>query len=156
MDIENLRNHLMQAVEDMSARGLRLSAKWASEQLLGMEPMDSKSQIQDVVLHYNSEAVPAGEQALLNFANLLVSSGEFQRCAHMLRTKRAENQLSSRLGIFLMAYSLYLAGEKLKDQSAAEKMGVFAESNVYNLNNWFDIQVHLPMHQRCQKFKILS
>jgi hypothetical protein len=123
MNIEKLRGNLAQAVEDMSARGLRLSAKWASEQLLGMQ---ASSQFSDVPLHSNSEMVPAGEQAILNFANLLITTGEYQRCAHILRTRRADNNLSSKLGIFLMAYSLYLAGEKIKDQSAAEKTGTLS------------------------------
>lgn len=124
MDVERLRSDLIQAVDDMSARCLHLSAKWASEQLLGMKSLPSNhDNFVEVPLHAVSDMVPANERSVIRMANLLISTGEFQRCAHILRSRRAEKLLTSKLGTFLMAYSLYMAGEKLKDQTAAEKMG---------------------------------
>ena len=125
----SLRTGLAQAMEDLSARGLKLAAKWAGEQLLGMSECASEGveddEDQDVShththTQHDCNRVSNREKPLVQFATLLLSTGEYQRCAHFLRTHRTNHNIKSNLGLFLNAYSLYLAGEKLKAQEAAE------------------------------------
>ena len=120
----HIRAGLAQAMEELSVRGLKLAAKWAGEQLLGMSDVndpDTDDAIDQLIpVHGQSDQVPQREKAFIQFANLLLTTGEYQRCAHFLRTHRANNAIKSNLGLFLNAYSLYLAGEKLKAQAIAE------------------------------------
>lgn len=50
----------------------------------------------------------------------------------MLRSKTAGRGVSSLLGIFLSAYSLYLAGEKIKDQVASEAIDGSSPTSIKN------------------------
>lgn len=59
-------------------------------------------------------------------------SGEYQRAAFLLRSKSDSRAIGSPLGIFLSAYSLYLAGEKIKEQIAAEVSGGSSAAEVRN------------------------
>jgi hypothetical protein len=108
----------MQAIEDMNIRGQKMSAKWANELLLGMN--DDNDQESDTLLYINAASVPMKERNVIHYANLLLSNGEYQRCAHMMRNKIMINPEKSIISIYLSYYSLYMAGEKLKDQSISE------------------------------------
>ena len=149
-----VRQHLRLAVRKLDARGLQLASKWACEQLVGMESDDTfvTDSSGSTFLQFdsnNNEIVSEKEQDLLLFARSLLTNGEYQRCAHLLRrsTKgsncneidnhdsRQPSSISvaaitmsklltngavkSNLGLFLSVYSLYMAGEKLKEQLQA-------------------------------------
>ena len=55
------------------------------------------------------------DQAML--AQSLMATGEYQRCAHILRRRGTLPPLL----LFMSTYSLYVAGEKLREQQAHEK-----------------------------------
>ena len=61
-----------------------------------------------------------------------ISPGEYQRAAYILRSKENNQKVSSKLGIFLSVYALYLAGEKIKDQIDSETCGESAANSVKN------------------------
>jgi hypothetical protein len=134
--MSDLRTKLSIAVEDLTIRSLKISARWASEQLLGMSP-NLEDASADLPLYENHNRLPANERDIIHFSNLLISNGEYQRCAHLLRLRRANSTLNSSIGIFLMAYSLYLAGEKIKDQLQVEKLGDLHGHPNSILLSWF-------------------
>lgn len=144
-----IRQQLLLAVQKLDARGLQLSSKWACEQLVGMDTEQSTQfmNMSSTSLQHGSDNVPSKELELLLFGRCLITNGEYQRCAHLLR--RSSNNISvdmnvdsnssssaarnsklhfnsavkSDLGLFLSVYSLYMAGEKLKEQQQATSSG---------------------------------
>ena len=149
-----VRQHLRLAVRKLDARGLQLASKWACEQLVGMDSdeslgSDSRGYAISQQDSNDNEIVSEKEQDLLLFARSLLTNGEYQRCAHLLRrstkgnivneidsrdsrhpnsisvTTKAMSKLltngavKSKLGLFLSVYSMYMAGEKLKEQLQA-------------------------------------
>ena len=129
MIMSHIRVGLSRAMQELGVRGLKLAAKWAGEQVLGMSEDCLDDEVDEGV--EESEQVIHKEQTIIQFAGLLITTGEFQRCAHFLRKHRANGQLTSRLGLFLNAYSLFLAGEKLKAQAIAEGSGESSKVNPY-------------------------
>ena len=146
-----IRRQLRAAVQKLNARGLHLASKWACEQLMGMnvEDTDATDAFSVTTKQLPSESledvIPANEIYLVYFARSLVTNGEYQRCAYLLRrpsTTGTANPtahpqqhgananaltgpslltagtVKSPLGLFLSAYSMYMAGEKLKEQQA--------------------------------------
>ena len=131
------------AVQMLNARGLNISSKWACEQLMGMngdEISDNEDQESMVALaDFQYDKVPPKEVDILLFSRSLINNCEFQRCAHLLRrsngnksntsqassgdtaaaSKLLNGAVVSQLGLFLAAYSMYMAGEKLKEQQQA-------------------------------------
>ena len=98
-------------------------------------------------------SIPLREKDQILFAQSLILNGEYLRCAHMLRRQAATKNgnssssssssssgdgggglsstlpnvytsISSPLGRFLATYSMYMAGEKLKEQQLVEKTGL--------------------------------
>ena len=144
-----IRKHLRLAVQKLDARGLQLASKWACEQLVGIDADHSSLFIKmsSTSSQHSSDDVPSQELDLLLFARCLITNGEYQRCAHLLRNKPKEasvdinvvlnsssgttknskslvgSAVKSDLGIFLSVYSLYMAGEKLKEQQQATASG---------------------------------
>ena len=134
-----IRRQLRLAVQKLDARGLQLSSKWACEQLVGMEPEESVDSegVECYPSYYrecSDENVPTTELDTLLFAKSLLTNGEYQRCAHLFRRSNVPNSASiidsssrsasnnavkSNLGLFLSVYSMYMAGEKLKEQQQA-------------------------------------
>jgi hypothetical protein len=117
---------LSSSIEELNLHGLKLSAKWLSEHLLGLNQEDEigpSSSSDFIPLYSNQTLVPKQEKEIIHFANLLLVANEFQRCAHFLRSKYENKILTSQLGIFLLTYSLYLAGEKIKEQNIVEASG---------------------------------
>jgi anaphase-promoting complex subunit 8 len=130
-----VRRQLRLAVRNLDAHGLQLSSKWASEQLVGM---DLDNDTDEISFNENTSNIPPQEYDLLLFAKNLLNNGEYQRCAHLLRRKPIRKDcngdskkgttssipasasekgvVSSTLGLFLSAYSMYMAGEKLNEQ----------------------------------------
>ena len=139
-DPQTIRSQLRNATAILSHRGLKLAAKWASEQLMGLANSinegcvvtgkdspswahGSSSGIGD--LNSNSrwiqESVSLQDRDL--YAKSLMELGEYLHAAAILSepnddvTKMAPpfSDLSE-FGIYLRAYSLYMAGEKRREQ----------------------------------------
>jgi len=99
------------------------------------------------------EPLTRGEKDHILLGQSLILNGEYLRCAHMLRRQEQDTGSSSSLqyghtnamkvtsahGVFLANYSLYMAGEKLKDQEQVEREGKenrdLALANAANANN---------------------
>ena len=113
---EDLRHQLRRAVIELNSRGLYHSAKWAAEQLQGMPQMKSAEYIPKT----HRVDIEAAEIDLIQFSQSLMALAEYQRCAHLFRTPMGLQPHLSSLSIFIACYSLYMAGEKLKDQADSE------------------------------------
>jgi anaphase-promoting complex subunit 8 len=116
---DTIRSELRQAIAILSHRCLKLSARWASEQLIGLPPSSSH------VENPNPASQSATDVEL--YAKSLLELGEYAHAAAVLSksnqdvtamTSPAPN-LSS-FGIFLRAYAMYLAGERRKEEEMVE------------------------------------
>jgi anaphase-promoting complex subunit 8 len=116
-DVKKLKTSLRQAVNDLNIRGLHFSAKWACEQLMGINDLIPNEHM-EVPAMASQEKMSSVEYDLILFANSLLSNGEYQRCANLMRNK--SKFISSSIGTFINFYSLYMAGEKIKEQSISE------------------------------------
>lgn len=129
MSADEARIALRSAVRELSERGLRLSAKWAAEQLFGLPPeAPSDREMGDggscsAAPMSQDEPVPAlpapaeGEEDAVLLAKSYFDVNEFRRAAHVLRGARGG------CGRFLRWYALFLAGEKRQAEEAAEEKG---------------------------------
>jgi hypothetical protein len=144
--VKEVFQRLSESIEEMNLHGLKLSAKWLSEHLLGLDQLSYQQELSEsatgsldpVPLYSNQTLVPRQEKEMIHFANLLLVANEFQRCAHFLRTKYENKTLTSQLGIFLLTYSLFLAGEKIKEQNLVEASGeicLLVSSHCLNTGN---------------------
>lgn len=113
-----LRNALRRSVYDNNIRGLSRSSKWASEQLIGLKDIEDE----DNMSYLSSCGCTGSEYDMILFCNSLINAGEYQRSAHLMRSKSGKKSLSL-LGQFIGFYSLYMTGEKIKDQSITEISG---------------------------------
>ena len=167
-DANQVRRELREAITDLRERGLKVAAKFASEQLIGMVQSDNEADLcSHKYKHENQFHTPDrqkdgsknsvdGELPLstprdkdgnsincmqgemdnrhddeidkLLFAQVLFDSGEFERAANILSERnQSEGRycgeplkcLSSK-GIFLRGYSLYLSGERRKEEEILE------------------------------------
>ena len=107
-----------------SDRGLRCSAKWAAEQLVGLrspagadQVMAAQSPLGPASSESEVEDDDEEEQDNVLLAKSYFDSNEFLRAAHVLRGARSHR------GRFLRWYSLFLAGEKRKDERMLEESG---------------------------------
>ena len=129
-------------------RGLVIASKWANLQLLGITDDDAESDDDDddgiVEDLGRQEYCSRNEKDKISLALALINTGEYLRCAHFLRKQAAVQgrgeasrankagafvslsslKVKSKRGIFLAMYSLYMAGEKLKDQQLLEVRGL--------------------------------
>lgn len=129
-----MRQKLIESIQKCNFRGLHCSSTWAGEQLEGManenELQESISEIDDSVdesFSLSVESCSKSEQSHLLLASSLLSNGEYQRCAYMLKKKGARRgNTNSNAGLFLLYYSQYMAGEKLKDQLYSESTKIQA------------------------------
>ena len=118
-----LRSELRAAHAELTVRGLASAAKFISELLYNSESTGDEDEC-DELTDYSQENVYADipstkELHKVMFGSSLISSGEYQRCAYLLKSKTT-GDVKSNLGNFLAAYALYMAGEKIKDQTANE------------------------------------
>lgn len=110
------------AVKQCSDRGLRCSSKWAAEQLVGLfsperpapgDDQEMTAAASTAAEEEVEESEPEADVVLL--AKAYFDANEFQRAAHTLRGARAHR------GRFIRWYSLFLAGEKRKDERVLEE-----------------------------------
>lgn len=162
---ETCRTELRSAVRLLSDRCLYSASKWAAEQLMGIEQDPAKhtpshtrfqrgsssirrrfrtaasgesSATPSAGVSYVSTPLMAGVEeydygAIDNDFYLLAKSyfdcREYRRAAHVLR-----DQISKK-AVFLRCYSLYLAGEKRKEEEMIELEGPLGKSDAVNKEN---------------------
>lgn len=140
--MNTFRDGLRDGADECIERGLVIASKWASLQLAGIvdetEAQDEEAE-EDGLTWGEAEKYSRRERDHILLAQSLVTSGEFLRCAHFLRKQASvqgrgeasrsksgavENvsslKVTSKKGIFLAVYALYMAGEKLKEQQLLE------------------------------------
>jgi hypothetical protein len=117
-----VRAELMQATAILSHRGLKLAARWASEQLVGI-PSGAPGQLDGNVLQ--TEFTQLTEKDW--YAKSLLDLGEYLHAAGVLSqpttdVSRMTGPLPhlSPFGIYLRAYALYMAGERRKEEEHLE------------------------------------
>jgi anaphase-promoting complex subunit 8 len=131
-----VRSELMQATSVLSHRGLKLAAKWASEQLVGIpvgnpHPASLDNNTNHHHNHHHHYQLLQAEFSQLTakdwYAKSLFDLGEYLHAASVLSESTTDvtrisaplEDLSS-FGIYLRAYALYLAGERRKEEEYLE------------------------------------
>ena len=120
MSMPRAREELRAACRQCSERGLRSSSKWAAEQLVGLRALSAETpgdaEMSSAVGEADAEEAEE-EMDNVYLAKAYFDSNEFLRAAHVLRGASAAR------GRFLRWYSLFLAGEKRKDERMLEESG---------------------------------
>eukprot|EP01006_Ploeotia_vitrea_P011532 TRINITY_DN30710_c0_g1_i1.p1 TRINITY_DN30710_c0_g1~~TRINITY_DN30710_c0_g1_i1.p1 ORF type:complete len:551 (+),score=45.36 TRINITY_DN30710_c0_g1_i1:95-1747(+) len=118
-DPQQIQCELQHAYNQCSERGLIHTAKWCAEQLVGLNDTDVVAAAQRA----SSTSLPAPEeidpreQNLFLLAKSVFDLKEYTRCFHFLRNA------TSKKGLFLKYYALYMAGEKRKEEQTLELAG---------------------------------
>lgn len=102
------------AAIDSQQRGLQVSFKWTCEQLIGMTPSTPES---DAYLNSLLSITQQPTSDLTMLGQALMSQGEYQRCAHLMRRNGPPK---TNIDLYIAAYALYMAGEKVKTQKLSE------------------------------------
>ncbi|KAJ9670993.1 hypothetical protein PVL29_027126 [Vitis rotundifolia] len=151
---ESRRNELRTAIRQLSDRCLYSAAKWAAEQLVGIEqdpakftPSHTRFQLGSSSIRrrfrtteiastptagVSSVSTPVLEEdeAIDGDFYLLAKSyfdcREYRRAAHVLRDQTGKK------AVFLRCYALYLAGEKRKEEEMIELEGPLGKSDAVN------------------------
>ena len=121
-DPSSVKAELMQATSLLSHRGLKLAAKWASEQLVGI-PVGSPASLDVNLLQAEFSQLNENDwyaKTLFDLGEYLHSSSVLSRpSTDVTRISPPREDLSS-FGIYLRAYALYLAGERRKEEEHLE------------------------------------
>ncbi|CAM9791084.1 unnamed protein product [Chrysoparadoxa australica] len=137
------------AVADLSERGLKIAAKWAGEQLVGLpDGLDSSPGGSS----YPQADPGESDTRELLFAKALLDVREYQRAAQVLGSDKGMASLEglSRKAVFIRHYSLYLAGEKRKEEEIIALSDPLERCHVSNLHI---LQLHdelSTMHEKGQ------
>lgn len=129
-DPETIRSELNAATIVLSQHCLKLAAKWASEQLLGLSWSNQKVESGTQTMAMDQELITAVLQerdASVLYAKSLLELGEYMHAAAALSLPNTNvttmspplPQLSS-YGIFLRSYALFMAGERRKEEDYIE------------------------------------
>ncbi|KAL7450308.1 hypothetical protein ACHAWC_002257 [Mediolabrus comicus] len=150
-DLDKARSQLRRASRECSRRGLKLASRWASEQLMGLA--SSSSTTTSFVTDDISNLLPE-ERCQPNdvelYAISLFDLGEYSRAAHVLSSPQAGNESSfsdgslgqiqpprddlTSLGVYLRAFSLYLEGERRKEEQVTELRDPLERTKLFNTN----------------------
>jgi hypothetical protein len=113
MDKTQVRQQLRSAVQTLSFPGLRRSATWCAELLQNFSDDIDDISLPPAKLH--------DDLALLTDSFLVgkcyFDQQEYDRCAHCLESLTTKPNF---LEYFLWAYSLYLSGERRKEEAIRE------------------------------------
>lgn len=133
---DTIRSELRQSIFILSHRGLKLAAKWASEQLIGLPPppvtgvtteenANPNNLVEPSMLLFDMNKGPVEDMAL--YAKSLLDLGEYAHAAAVLSQPNSDiTNVSPPLldltsfGIYIRAYSLYMAGERKKEEELVE------------------------------------
>lgn len=119
--VQQRRHELRKAVIELRARGLNAPAKWAAEQLNGLpNESDDEPKLE------TTENADETENDTYLLAKSYFDLKEYRRVAHVLRGS------SGNKANFLRCYSLYLAGEKRKEQERVENSGPLGKEDINN------------------------
>ncbi|KAL6583875.1 anaphase-promoting complex component apc8 [Orobanche minor] len=159
---ENCRNELRSAVRHLSDRGLYSAAKWAAEQLMGIEQDPSKHPPSHTRLQtgsssirrrfctgptVDSSATPSGGVSYVTTPTLIraeeydydmmdndfyLLAKSYFDCREYRRSAHVLRDQSSKKSVFLRCYALYLAGEKRKEEEIIELEGPLGKSDAVN------------------------
>ena len=119
---------LRSSVEELRARGLLKASTWTLEQIIGMNTNNNTTTAQYKRIDVYQD-LPENKVDLLLLARSLLESEEYQRCAYLLQSKKVCSFLTNsskgeknadKLGLFLLSYARYMAGEKLRHQLSTE------------------------------------
>ncbi len=148
---------LRRASRECSRRGLKLASRWASEQLMGLAAMPQPNHNNRSMLAEEGQ-FPAEEGYEPNdtelYAMSLFDLGEYSRAAHALsaptilvhNAARVQSSDESHmhinpprtdltpLGTYLHAFSLYLEGERRKEEQVTELRDPLERSSLRNAN----------------------
>ncbi|KAL7498724.1 hypothetical protein ACHAWT_008083 [Skeletonema menzelii] len=151
-DLNQARTQLRRASRECSRRGLKLASRWASEQLMGLAASSSPSA--STIADDNISLLPE-ERCQPNdvelYAISLFDLGEYSRAAHVLSSSSTSNESSSfsdgslgqiqpprddltSLGLYLRAFSLYLDGERRKEEQVTELRDPLERTKLVNSN----------------------
>jgi len=115
--VDTVRSELRNAVATLSHFCLKLAARWASEQLIGL-PSDS---------HVDPLPSPQAATDVELYAKSLMELGEYAHAAAVLSKSNQDVTTMtpplpdlSPFGIYLRAYAMYLAGERRKEEEFVE------------------------------------
>ena len=118
-----LYHALVSAADDLAAHHLNLSLKWISEQIIGIDAtssifpgLDTSSSSSSPSSSLPSSSPHGPDYPYILLAKALISSREYHRCFTTLLGGGGSRRVHSPLGLFLGYYSMYMAGEKTRDQ----------------------------------------
>jgi anaphase-promoting complex subunit 8 len=137
-NVERARKELRAASIELSRRGLKLAAMWAAEQLIGLVSPAATPLPPNTPLAADFSFASLSDDLAI-FAKTIFDQGEYARAASFLSapnysatTKKADAAGAgdwvvepplpnlTEYGIFIRAYSLYLAGERRKEEQVVE------------------------------------
>lgn len=123
---------LRKAVHDLSARGLKLAAKWAAEQLVGLPASVSEGSSADISF-YPTDFGKTPSYKLL-FAKSLLDVGEYQRSAAVFGPTDGGVSGLEPTEQFIRHFALYLAGEKQKEEETRRLSAPLERCSITNPN----------------------
>jgi len=153
-DLNQARSQLRRASRECSRRGLKLASRWASEQLMGLASSSSSTAAATTTSDDSNLLLPE-ERCQPNdvelYAMSLFDLGEYSRAAHVLSASSTSNESSSfsdgslgqiqpprddltSLGLYLRAFSLYLDGERRKEEQVTELRDPLERTKLFNTN----------------------
>ena len=106
----SLRTTLRKSINELNIRGLRLSSKFLSEQLLGlddgyidedddddfMNKMDvDEETLKELDKIFTCHIIKSRDNDIIQFALSLIHNGEYQRAAHWLRKNNNHNTINN-------------------------------------------------------------
>ena len=152
-DLEEARSQLRRASRECSRRGLKLASRWASEQLMGLALLQPGTNGEPPTysnddFEFLEECSKPNDVEL--YAMSLFDLGEYSRAAYTLSSPSSHNFSSSSdgsfgqihpprndltpLGIYLRAFSIYLEGERRKEEQVTELRDPLERTSLHNAN----------------------
>ena len=136
VDSSRARTELSEAVMQCSMRGLKNAAVWASELLVGVSKASDDDDGDDNEATINAE-FPFHTMMTPKYllAKSYYDAGELLRCVHVLSPcDESSFEKLNAVELFLWGYSLYLAGEKRKEEKMSEIKNPVEQHGVVNSN----------------------
>ncbi len=119
ISIAEVDAELRQASSILSAKGLRISAKWVTELLCGLvNPTSDEARLMTLKCHgYAAELeLDSPKMDVELFARALFDCREFARCAHVLDAAFGDITGYPNSPLFLRCYALYLVSRSYQRQ----------------------------------------
>eukprot|EP00927_Polykrikos_kofoidii_P069808 TRINITY_DN6544_c0_g1_i1.p1 TRINITY_DN6544_c0_g1~~TRINITY_DN6544_c0_g1_i1.p1 ORF type:complete len:625 (-),score=108.34 TRINITY_DN6544_c0_g1_i1:286-2160(-) len=128
----SLRAELLSAVSELSLRELASSAQWAAELACALndEEEDADDALVTSLDSSCNEVTSPKMYSILMFAKSCFNAREYSRAAHVLQGVRDLHDYQAAL--FIRVYSLYLAGEKRREEEATEAVDPIEKCQVKN------------------------